>query len=68
MARGEGAGEGAGAGGGNPLWMVIWFLLLWFVGDTSPYLSLVLLLASRFPRCWFLRWLVHPLHAHHCLY
>jgi len=30
---GAGIGEGEGSGrGGSPLWMVVWFLLLWFIG------------------------------------
>ena len=32
---GAGTGEGEGSGrGGSPLWMVVWFLLLWFIGET----------------------------------
>ena len=33
---GAGIGEGEGSGrGGSPLWMVVWFLLLWFIGETD---------------------------------
>ena len=33
---GLGIGEGEGSGrGGSPLWMVVWFLLLWFIGEIN---------------------------------
>ena len=33
---GLGIGEGEGSGrGGSPLWLVVWFLLLWFIGESD---------------------------------
>ena len=38
MAAGLGEGEGSGRGG-NPLWMIIWFLLLFFIGEIVKQLD-----------------------------
>ena len=38
MAAGFGEGEGSGRGG-NPLWMIIWLLLLFFIGEIVKQLG-----------------------------
>ena len=38
MAAGFGEGEGSGRGG-NPLWMIIWFLILFFIGEIVKQLD-----------------------------
>ena len=46
---GTGIGEGEGSGrGGSPLWMVVWFLLLWFIGETDIWCGIDSFIVSRF--------------------